>query len=296
MSLELHNGSQANDLQTRMNYAEALAVSNLLPKQYQRQPANVLLAIELGNALGIPPIQAINGIHVVEGKPTASADLIASLVRRAGHKLRIAEQNTPDGPSVTASLIRADDPDFTFSVTWDMGKARAAGLAGKGVWKQYPGQMMRSRAITEVARQGASDALYGVIYTAEELGAETPAAMATSPGKAADQAGVTPPQVQLHASPVEQEPQGLTKEQSGELKQLMEQEQMTAAQMLEFARDVTGRKGIKSAKDLTADEAEIVIAGLRVTATLPQQDDAQIDPDSGEVYDAELIPTTDKDN
>lgn len=293
MSLELHTGSQANDLQTRMNYAEALAVSNLLPKQYQRQPANVLLAIELGNALGIPPIQAINGIHVVEGKPTASADLIASLVRRAGHKLRVTETETKDGPAVTASLIRADDPDFTFSVTWDMGKARAAGLAGKGVWKQYPGQMLRSRAITEVARQGASDALYGVIYTAEELGAETPLA--------APQAAAPAPPVQLHASPIEPEhapePEGLTKDQSNTLRDLMQAEGMTAAQMLDFARDVTGRKGIKSAKDLTADEAEIVIAGLRITSSLPTSEpEPGVDPQSGEVYDAELVPTTDKDN
>ena len=32
--------------------------------------------------------------------------------------------------------------------------------------------MLRARAITEVARMGASDALYGVIYTPEELGAK----------------------------------------------------------------------------------------------------------------------------
>lgn len=275
MTIELHQPQgTGSDLQARVNYAETLAASNLLPKQYQRQPANVLLAIELGQALGIPAIQAINGIHVVEGKPTASADLIASLVRRAGHKLRVTEQSTPNGPSVTASLIRADDPEFVFSVTWDMGKARDAGLAGKGVWKQYPGQMLRSRAITEVARQGASDALYGVIYTAEELGAGTPAA--ASLDNAADQAGVAPPVAAPEPEPV---PQGLTQEQADELKQLMRSEGMSGPDMLTFARDITGRAGIKSATDLTADEAAVVIAGLRST----------IDTATGEVVEAELV-------
>jgi hypothetical protein len=69
-------------------------------------------------------------------------------------------------------LIRHDDPDFEFVAEWNMAKAKAANLTGKGVWKSYPGAMLRSRAITEVARMGAPDALYGVIYTAEELGAE----------------------------------------------------------------------------------------------------------------------------
>lgn len=171
MSTELAR-TTGPSLPDQMQFAEALSASNLLPRAYQRQPANVLLAMQLGDALGIPPIQAINGIHVIDGKPTASADLIASLVRRAGHKLRVAEEQTPDGPVVTAQLIRRDDPDFMFEVVWDRAKAKAAGLAGKGNWSKHEGQMMRNRAITEIARQGASDALYGVAYTSEELGHE----------------------------------------------------------------------------------------------------------------------------
>lgn len=161
----------AAPLPDRLQYAKALAASNLLPSSYRQNPANVLLAIELGSALGIPPIHAINGIHVIEGKPTASADLIASLVRKAGHKLRI----TGDDTAATATLIRADDPEFPFEVTWTMKRAQAAGLTGKGVWKSYPAAMLKARAITEVARAGASDALYGVIYTSEELERPEPA-------------------------------------------------------------------------------------------------------------------------
>lgn len=155
-------------LESKMRYAQALASSNLLPKQYQRQPANLLFALEYADALGVSPIHAITSIHVIEGKPSASADLIAALIRKAGHKLRV----TGDDTQARAVLIRHDDPDFEFVAEWNMAKARAANLTGKGVWKSYPGAMLRSRAITEVARMGAPDALYGVIYTAEELGAE----------------------------------------------------------------------------------------------------------------------------
>ena len=68
----------------KMQYAQALAQASLLPKQYQRNPGNVLLAVELGESLGIPPIQAINTVHVIEGKPSASSGLISALVRPAG--------------------------------------------------------------------------------------------------------------------------------------------------------------------------------------------------------------------
>ena len=166
MSNELAR-TQGNTLEGKMKYAQALATSSLLPRSYQKQPGNLLFALEYADALGVSPIHAITSIHVIEGKPTASADLIAALIRKAGHKLRV----TGDDTRAKAVLIRSDDPDFEFVAEWDMGKARAAGLAGKGVWKSYPGAMLRSRAITEVARMGAPDALYGVIYTPEELGA-----------------------------------------------------------------------------------------------------------------------------
>ena len=156
-------------LEARMRYAEVLADSNLLPAQYRKNPANVLLAQELGDALGIPAIQAINSIHVIEGKPSAGADLMASIVRRAGHRIRITESQDKEGPVVTAQLIRSDDPDFTFEAVWNMAKARQAKLDGKENWKKYPGSMMRARAIMEVCRAGASEAMYGVNYTAEEL-------------------------------------------------------------------------------------------------------------------------------
>ena len=91
------------------------------------------------------------------------------MIRRAGHTLRIVE-NSPE--SVTATLIRADDKTFKFEVTWDKDKAVKAGLWGqRGPWSQYPTQMLRARAITEVARQGASEALMGMIYSPEDFGA-----------------------------------------------------------------------------------------------------------------------------
>ena len=153
-----------------LQHAQAVAQSSLIPDDYRGRPANVLWAMDLADALGVPFPLVMQTMVVMRGRMAMSADLMAAIVRRAGHKLRVSEQ----GMSVTASLIRQDDPNYEFTVTWDEAKARQARLWGqRGPWSQYPAQMLRSRAITEVCRQGASDALAGTIYAPEELSASS---------------------------------------------------------------------------------------------------------------------------
>lgn len=153
----------------RIEHAKIVSQSSLIPAEYRGKPADIIWAMDIGDALGVPYTQVMQSMVVARGKMTMSADLMGAIVRRAGHKLRIHE----DGNTVTASIVRADDPDYTFTATWDEKKAREAGLWGnRGPWTQYPRQMLRARAITEVCRQGASDALAGNVYTAEELTSE----------------------------------------------------------------------------------------------------------------------------
>lgn len=150
----------------RIEHAKIVAQSSLIPAEYRGKPADIVWAMDIGDALGVPYTQVMQSMVVARGKMTMSADLMGAVVRRAGHKMRLRE----DGDSVTATLIRSDDPDYEFTVTWDKAKAQAAGLWGsRGPWQQYPRQMLRARAITEVCRQGASDALAGTVYTPEEL-------------------------------------------------------------------------------------------------------------------------------
>lgn len=184
MSTEIakHQGSAPANLDGSVRFAQLLADADLLPRQFVNKPANVLYAVEYGRTLGITPIAAITGIHVIEGKPSASAGLIGGLVRQAGHKLRVKS----DGKSwATAQIVRADDPDFTYECTWDLERAAQASLCeiknnkpwardrnGKPTaWEKYPAAMLKARAITEVARDACEDVLFGLHYTPEELGA-----------------------------------------------------------------------------------------------------------------------------
>jgi hypothetical protein len=166
-----HQAAPAASLPEKMQYAKALAASGMLPGQYRQQPANLLYALEYAESLGLHPMAAITGIHVIEGKPSASAALISALVRRAGHKLRVRGNDQ----EAVAQIIRADDPEFTYEVVWTLARAEQAGLARKDVWKKYPAAMLKARAITEVARDACEEALSGMHYTPEELGANVDA-------------------------------------------------------------------------------------------------------------------------
>lgn len=176
-------------LEERKTYVQALAqAGDLLPKSLwenvrredgsisgQRpSPGKVLLMAETGAMLGIHPMAALQGIHIIEGKPSLSANLLAALVRRAGHRLRVSTSGSwVDGTFVAkAELVRADDPDFTFVAEWSVERAQRAGLTSKsGPWKTYPEAMSKSRAITEVIREGAPDVTLVPAYSPEELGA-----------------------------------------------------------------------------------------------------------------------------
>jgi hypothetical protein len=159
-------------LETKIGYANFLAKADLLPRAYQDKPANLLYAIEYGAMLGLPPMAAIVGIHVIDGRPTMSAGLMAAKVRQAGHRIRIQSTGEGDNARARCTIIRSDDPDFEYSATWTMERAKTAGLLGKMNWRQHPIQMLKNRATSECCRDACQEVLLGIHYTPDELGGE----------------------------------------------------------------------------------------------------------------------------
>lgn len=169
----------------KVKYADFLAASDLLPAQYRRKPANVLWAMEYGDAVGLATVVAINGVHVIEGKPSPAAATASALVRSKGHKLRVWYERSAEGCQfgrAVAELVRRDDPDFTFRATWSIEDSVRAEICqvserqiihrtrqgNAGNWQKFPVQMMKARVLGEVCRDGAQDVLLGLIYLAEE--------------------------------------------------------------------------------------------------------------------------------
>lgn len=151
--------------QGKLAYARELANAGMIPKTYQKNPANVLVAIEYGQALGVDPIVAMNQITVVNGGVSMEAKLMMALARKAGHIVRLEG----DEHSATCTIVRADDPGHEAKVTWDERKAKQAGLWGKGHWAQNPQLMLRYRAAAENIRLTCPEVLAGISYTPEEV-------------------------------------------------------------------------------------------------------------------------------
>ena len=154
-------------VQEQIQYAREISKAAVLPEAYRGKPADIIVAMELGKAMGLNPMESLYRINVIKGKPTASAELIAAQVRKAGHKLRLSKDEASQ--SVTCTIVRADDPDAPFSVTRDRKWAKDMGLLAKDNYRKQPMTMLTWRAITACAREACPEALYGVAYTPDEM-------------------------------------------------------------------------------------------------------------------------------
>lgn len=157
-----------------------------LPAVFRENPAALAYVVEYARALDIPPVTAIVGVHFIDGKMTASAGLISALIRRAGHRLVgpvISGTYEENNLRAVTRITRKDDPDTTYESVWTLQRAERAGLVKlkgdryvavkeRSAWDTYPENMLKARSLTECGRDGAEDALMGMHYTPEELGAE----------------------------------------------------------------------------------------------------------------------------
>lgn len=157
--------SQASQLEAQMHYAKALAASDLLPHAYRGKPANVLVALALGDALGIAPTTALYGINVIQGKPTLSAETMRAIVLAHGHRFDVVTFTELEAVVACARRERPGDVS-TFAFTIE--DARRAGLVG-GNYEKFPKAMLLARATSQACRAVFADVLAGVSYTPDEL-------------------------------------------------------------------------------------------------------------------------------
>ena len=155
------------NLAEAMKMAEILASSDLVPKDFQRKPGNVLIACQWGAEIGLAPLQAMQSIAVINGRPSIWGDAMLALVQGSGKLVNITEEVTPDGETATCTVIRRGKPDPVVRA-FTMAEAKRAGLAGKsGTWQQYPRRMLQLRARAFALRDAFADVLRGVAIAEE---------------------------------------------------------------------------------------------------------------------------------
>lgn len=153
-----------------MELAKTLASSQLIPKAFQQRPGDVFVAMMWSHSLGIPIVQGLQGIAVINGKPSLYGDALLAVCMGSGQMADIEETVTGNADNLTATckVTRRGKPTPVVS-TFSIADARAAGLLGKpGPWKQYTSRMLKMRARAFALRDAFPDVLSG-IASAEEM-------------------------------------------------------------------------------------------------------------------------------
>ena len=174
MSTEIstHRASTGLALQSfddAFRFSKMVAASEFAPKDFKGKPESCMLAIQHGSEVGLSPMQSLQSIAVINGRPTIWGDAALALVQSSPVCEYVKEYIEGQGDSLTAvcEAKRRGYPAPTVS-RFSMADAKRAGLAGKsGPWSQYPERMLALRARGFALRNAFADALRGLI-TAEE--------------------------------------------------------------------------------------------------------------------------------
>lgn len=148
-----------------IEFAKMISQSAFVPREFRGKPGEILAAIQYGFEIGVGPMQALQNIAVINGKPSVYGDLALALVQASG--LLEDHKETDDGTTATCMVKRRGD-STSHVVTFSMADAKLAGLSGKqGPWQTHTKRMRQMRARGFALRDKFADVLKGVI-TREE--------------------------------------------------------------------------------------------------------------------------------
>ena len=159
------SGLIPTDINEAMKLSEILAKSEIVPKDFIGKPSNIFVAVNWGIEIGLSPMQSLQSIAVINGRPAIWGDSALALVRGSGKLEYIKEEQTE--AEAICKVKRVGEPEVV--VKFSMADANRAGLVNRSpVWKAYPKRMLQMRARSFALRDVFTDVLKG-IGIAEEV-------------------------------------------------------------------------------------------------------------------------------
>ena len=151
---------QPTTLDQALSIAEALSRSSFIPKVYQGNQSNILVAMQLGSEIGLGPLQSLQSICVINNQPSLYGDALMALVQGSVLCEWFCEGFDEESQCGWARTKRRGRKEVEQIFTLDM--ARRAGLTEKtGPWKQYPERMCKLKARNWLCRDVYPDVLRG---------------------------------------------------------------------------------------------------------------------------------------
>jgi len=128
-----------------------------------KKPQEAIALCLLAQAYGMHPAMAAQDFDIIQGRPAKKSDaMLRTFIENGGkvewHKL----------DDIIADATFSHPSGGSLRITWDMNRAKQAGLGGKDMWKKYPRQMLRARCVSEGVRSVFPAATAGT-YVPEEI-------------------------------------------------------------------------------------------------------------------------------
>jgi hypothetical protein len=238
---------------SNLNELKMLAKIAFESKQYAGQSEMSLLNLMLtAHSLGISPLKGINsGFYIVNGKVSMSTTLMADMIRRAGHSIKILEMSNKQCVIIGQRKDNGDSLKFEYT----MEDASLAGLLGSPTWKKYPKQMLYNRCMSTVARTLFSDVI-GNAYDPDEHQDIKNIPAEKRPLVDPDSEMVTLEMVDTETGEISK-PEGLNEDQVNEIKSLIVQvgDEDTEKKLLDYFK-------VETFKDMTRDQYEKCVKSL----------------------------------
>lgn len=148
-----------------MNFATMIASSSFCPSSMKNKPGDVILAMQMGSEVGLSPMQAIQNVAVINGRPCLWGDAALAVAMSSANYVAHREwmEGTIKDGNLTAycGITRRNNEEHIKS--FSMAEAKVAGLWGKsGPWTSYPERMLQMRARSFAIRDKFADVLRGI--------------------------------------------------------------------------------------------------------------------------------------
>ena len=163
--------SNGNQLNAALAVAEELSKSDIIPKEFQKKPANCLIAVELSNRLKASPFQVMQNMDVIYGRPALRSSFVIACINNSGKiigslKFEMNEKCT----KCRAWAIEKETGSKLTGPTITMEMAEKEGWLTKNgsKWKTMPDLMLRYRAASFFGRLYCPEIMNGM-YTDDEV-------------------------------------------------------------------------------------------------------------------------------
>jgi DNA-directed RNA polymerase subunit RPC12/RpoP len=161
-------------------FAEGVIKAGLAPRSLETRE-KLIIAMQLGQEIGLSYMIALKSIAVINGTPTIYGDAALGLVRRSSLLVGINEEingqieesldETLPGTAALCTVQRKNEEPITRAFT--VGDARRAGLWNKrGPWQTHPKRMLQYKARAFALRDVFPDVLMGLHFFEEMVGEE----------------------------------------------------------------------------------------------------------------------------